>query len=87
MMKDRYPRTVAEFAQHCMRVVVCCDDCDSRRVVSPDILSLTFGDDFDCYSSLVELRLQLRCEHCGQRRRRIELRDVNELEPLRHAAE
>ncbi len=89
-MKGRYPRTVAEFAQHGMRVVVACDDCDSRRVVSPDVLSLTFGDEFDCYSSLVELRLQLRCEHCGKRNRRIELVDLHDLErvaPLRYAAE
>lgn len=78
---------MAEFAEHGMRVVICCDDCDSRRVVSPDILSLTFGDDFDCYSSWAELKLQLRCENCGERRRRIELVDELELAPTRRAAE
>ena len=79
-MKDRFPRTISEFAQHGMRVVVVCDDCRARRVVSPDVLSLTFGDDFDCYSSIIELKLQLRCEHCGQRGRRIELLDVHDIE-------
>src|SRR4051812_16954389 len=78
-MKDRYPRTVAEFADHGMRVVVICDDCTCQRTVPPDVLSLTFGDDFDCYSSLIELQLQLRCECCGQRRRRIRLVDVMDL--------
>lgn len=70
-LKDRFPRTTLEFSQTGRRVVVRCNGCDLNRMVDPEILVLTFGEEFDCYSSFRELEAQLRCERCGEPRRHI----------------
>ncbi len=77
-MKDKFPRTASEFAEHGREVIVRCPDCDRYRRVDPEILVLTFGDDFDCYDNLAELTGQLRCDACGEPHRLIFFRNANE---------
>jgi DNA-directed RNA polymerase subunit RPC12/RpoP len=77
-MKDRFPRTAVEFAEHGRVVVVQCDDCQRSRSVDPETLLLTFGADFDCYDGLAELKAQLRCEECGEARRFVYFRNTRE---------
>ena len=33
---------------------------------------MTFGDDFDLFDGMAELRSQLRCDQCGERHRTID---------------
>jgi hypothetical protein len=82
-MKDKFPRTASEFADHGREVVVRCPDCDRYARVDPAILVLTFGEDFDCYDNLAELTSQLRCDACGEPHRIVFFRNANEksLEP------
>lgn len=76
-MKDRFPRTTKEFFETGRRVVVRCEDCDHGKTVDPEVLALTFGGDFDCYSSFWELEAQLRCEWCGERHRHVHFTNIH----------
>jgi hypothetical protein len=69
-MKDRYPRTVAEFSEHHRLVVLHCERCHGSQVMATDVLDATFGPEFDLYSGYRELRAQLYCPHCGAPRPR-----------------
>ena len=78
-MQPTDARTVAELAAIGRHVIVRCDDCDWSRNVLPDVLSVTFGDDFDVIANIAELRSQLRCDRCGRRHRSVELaREIDE---------
>jgi hypothetical protein len=72
-MQPTDARTVAELAAMGRHIVVRCIDCDWSRNVLPDVLSATFGEDFDVISNIAELRSQLRCDRCGRRHRSVEL--------------
>lgn len=70
-MKDRYPRTIAEFGDSYRRVVLHCEACHRAQDMALDVLDATFGPDFDLYSGLKEVRAQMYCPHCGTPRPRI----------------
>lgn len=62
------PRTVAEFAAGGWRVVLLCR-CGGHDDVPPDVLSATFGDDFDLRGGgVAEISSQLHCGRCGAHR-------------------
>eukprot|EP01036_Dinobryon_divergens_P021447 gene21447-29446_t len=41
-MKDRYPRTIAEFAEHNRSVVLQCERCLKGHAMALDVLDATF---------------------------------------------
>lgn len=65
--------TVAALAAAGRHLIVRCDDCDWSRTVLPDVLSVTFGDDFNVVANIAELRSRLRCDRCGRRHRSVVL--------------
>ena len=71
-MKDRYPRTIAEFAEHNRRVALHCEACHRSQQMALDVLEATFGPDFDLYDGYKELRAQLYCPYCGAPRPRVD---------------
>lgn len=85
-MAIHFPRTAGEFAEHGRAVIVRCDDCERSHRVSPDVLILQFGADFDCFGSFSELVSQLRCDACGERHRTIYFRRASDdpFEPVNY---
>jgi hypothetical protein len=77
-MKDRYPRTVAEFAEYQRSVALHCERCYRSQVMATDVLDATFGPEFDLYLGYRELRAQLYCPHCGAPRPRVSFFDPDE---------
>lgn len=74
-MKDRFPRTVREFAEHGRIVVVRCQTCHRARRVPSDVLEAAFGADFDLYDGYAALGVELRCDLCGEKHRAIDFVD------------
>ena len=70
-MQGRYPRTIAEFAQHQRAVLVHCAPCNRRRRTPADVLEAVFGPDFDLYAGYAALEAELRCDACGKKHRQI----------------
>lgn len=86
-MQTQDARTVAQLAALGRHVILRCEDCDWSRNVLPDVLAVTFGEDFDVVANLPELRSQLRCDRCGRRHRSVELaRDGRGREPVHETA-
>lgn len=71
-MMDRYPRTVGEFIEHGRIVIIECEACRRKAPIDLSVLELTFGADFDMYSSMRSMRDQLGCPACGRPRPLIE---------------
>ncbi len=67
-MKDRYPRTVAEYVATSRLVIIECEDCRRKAPLDLSMLELTFGADFDMYASMREMRNRLACPGCGSPR-------------------
>jgi hypothetical protein len=67
-MMDRYPRTVGEFIEHSRMVIIECEACRRKAPIDLSVLELTFGADFDMYSSMRSMRDQLGCPACGHPR-------------------
>lgn len=70
-MRGRFPRTVAEFAEHGRRVVSHCENCRAASAIPKHVLTATFGADFDLYDGLSEVRARMTCVSCGAARPRI----------------
>lgn len=83
-MQYRFPRTIRELADAGRHIIAHCDACPRRVALDPELLAFTFGEDFDCYAGLAELRGQLCCDECGAKRPRIYFRDPHEkpFEPI-----
>ena len=64
-MKDRYPRTVADYVETARLVIVECEGCRHKAPVDLSVLLLTFGADFDMYASMRVMRDRLTCSECG----------------------
>jgi hypothetical protein len=66
-MKDRFPRTPAEFDEHGRIVVLRCD-CGATTVsIRPENLIQRLGQDFDLCAGFPELAEAFPCEACGRR--------------------
>lgn len=77
-MKDRYPRTVAEYIATDRLVIIECEDCRRKAPLDLSMLELTFGADFDMYASMREMRNRLACAGCGEPRPIISFYDPHE---------
>ena len=77
-MKERYPRTVSEFISTKRLVIIECETCRRKAPADLSLLELTFGGDFDMYSSMREMRDRLSCPACGHPRPVIEFHDPNQ---------
>jgi hypothetical protein len=77
-MKDRYPRTVADFVETARLVIIECEDCRRKASLDLSLLELTFGADFDMYASMREMRNRLACPGCGSPRPIISFYDPHE---------
>jgi hypothetical protein len=62
------PRTVAEFADHGLRVAHSCGSCQRVQVLAPDVLEAAFGPDFDLIAGQRQIASQLYCPACGASR-------------------
>jgi hypothetical protein len=76
-MKDRFPRTAGEFADHGRHVMLLCDSCRHRETVDSQFLIFTFGEDFDLYEGYSELQSRLSCSKCCAPRPRIHFYNPN----------
>jgi len=74
-MRDRYPRTIAEFVAASRMVILECEDCRHKAPADLSLLELTFGADFDMYASMREMRDRLACTACGKERPIVEFYD------------
>jgi hypothetical protein len=65
-MKDRFPRTPAEFKEHHRHVVMRCEACGQQDFLDQDRLIGLVGPDFDLYDGFHQLRAMLCCWMCGK---------------------
>lgn len=63
-MKDRFPRTPAEFLEHGRIVVLRCDR-GHTTWIRPENLLQRLGPDFDLYDGYAELQDTFPCDVCG----------------------
>jgi hypothetical protein len=63
-MKDRFPRTPAEFKTHDRAVVMRCPNGHSAWI-KPQSLIQRLGPDFDIYDGFAELQRAFDCDVCG----------------------
>lgn len=66
-IKDRFPRTPAEFAEHARIVALRCDCGAPVASIKPENLIQRFGRGFDLYSGFAQLIDAFPCETCGRR--------------------
>lgn len=77
-MKDRFPRTAGEFAEHGRLVMLTCQACGHREAVDPQLITFTFGENFDLYDGYSELRARLNCPRCCEPRPSIQFYNSKE---------
>lgn len=77
-MKDRFPRTAGEFAEHNRQVLLRCESCGHRWALEPQLVIFTFGEDFDLYDGFQEVRSRLACEQCGTERPDVLFRNLED---------
>lgn len=65
-MKDRFPRTPAEFKEHQRHVVLRCESCGEAEFFDQDRLIGLVGFNFDLYEGYHQLRAMLCCWMCGE---------------------
>lgn len=63
-MKDRFPRTPAEFVEHDRAVVMRCPN-GHTTWIRPESLIQRLGRDFDLYEGFAELQRAFDCDACG----------------------
>ncbi|MDB5542786.1 MAG: hypothetical protein JWQ89_4513, partial [Devosia sp.] len=49
-------------------VIQDCPECMTRTKIEPSVITLTFGDDFDMFMGLREIRHRFDCPICRARR-------------------
>ncbi|MDB5538775.1 MAG: hypothetical protein JWQ89_502 [Devosia sp.] len=62
------PVTAREFQLAGKFVIQDCPECLTRTKIEPSVITLTFGDDFDMFMGLREIRYRFDCPICGARR-------------------
>lgn len=67
-MAGKIPWTAREFQLAGKYVIQDCPDCLMRTKIEPSIITMTFGDDFDMYAGLREIRHRFNCPLCGAAR-------------------
>lgn len=72
-----YPRKLSELAAAGRIVSLECEACRRKGPADLSLLQLTFGEDFDIYASMREMRDRLSCPGCGAPRPLIEVFDLS----------
>lgn len=65
---SRHERRGREYIDTARLVLIECEACRRKSPVDLSMLELTFGADFDMYSSMREMRTRLACPGCGSPR-------------------
>lgn len=73
------PRTAGEFFAMGKCAIQDCPACGATRSIDPDIVCMTFGDDFDMRMGARSLQAAFSCSICGTARPTIRFED--DLEP------
>jgi len=59
------PRTAGEFFTAGQCAIQECAECGAVKSIDPDIVCMTFGDDFDMRAGARSLQAAFRCSICG----------------------